>query len=119
MSIDTSALKNWIRENPEKAPSAKVVAALHHISVNSLHKEFHRREGITIGAFIDDIRLEEVKRLLLTTDRLCFEIAIELTIGREDVLARWFKHRTGLTMEEFRRKKSKAPNSTGGESKRK
>jgi two-component system response regulator YesN len=114
MSLDTSLLKNWIRANPEKAVSAKVVAAHFGINVYSLHKEFHRKEGITIGAFISDVRLEAVKNILLTTDKRCFEIADQFTFGREDVLARWFKHNTGMTMEEFRLKNGKPQTQRGG-----
>jgi AraC-like DNA-binding protein len=113
MSIDTSLLKNWIRENPEKAVSAKVVAAVHGFPVDTVRKEFHRKEGITFGRFISDVRFEYVKRLLLTTDKKCFEIATELIL-RDDVLSRWFKARTGMTMEEFRSKNGKPQTQRGG-----
>ncbi len=103
MSLDTSILKTWIRENPEKAPSAKVVAAHHKLPIDSVRKEFHRKEGRTLGQCIADTRLEFVQKLLLRTDKTCFEIATELKL-REDVLARWFKTRTGMTMREFREK---------------
>jgi AraC-like DNA-binding protein len=104
MSIDTSLLKNWIRENPEKVVSAKIVAARFDVSVHTLYKEFIRKENVTIGRFIEDTRLEAVKHILLTTEKRGFEIAHEFTFGREDVLARWFKQRTGMTMGEFREK---------------
>lgn len=104
MSIDTSILKTWIRENPEKALSAKVVAVRFKVSVHTLYKEFIRKEGMSIDRFIDDARLEAVKQLLLRTDKKVFEIAHEFTFGREDVLTRWFKARTGMTMREFREK---------------
>lgn len=107
MSIDTSLLKNWIRENPEKAVSAKIVAAHFGINERALHTEFLRTERTRIGAFISDVRLEAVKNILLTTDKRCFEIAHQFTFGREDVLSRWFKQRTGMTMQEFRLKNGK------------
>jgi len=119
MSIDTTHLKHWIRDNPENAPSAKVVAAQHGMSIDTLRSEFHRKEGITIAAFISEVRLEEVKKLLRTTDTRCFEIASQFTFGREDVLSRWFKRRTGMTMQEFRHKNGKPKSSGGAKPKRK
>ncbi|MBX2990538.1 MAG: helix-turn-helix transcriptional regulator [Bacteroidetes bacterium] len=113
MSIDTSLLKTWIRENPEKAPSAKIVAVHHGFPIDSVRKEFHRKEGMTLGRFIADTRLEFVQKVLLTTEKTCFEIASELQL-REDVLARWYKQRTGITMEGFRRKNGTTQTQRGG-----
>lgn len=105
MSLDTSKLKTWICENPEKCPSVRALATQYGMSVHTLNKEFHRKQGVTLAKFIDDVRLEAVKHILLTTDRLCFDIACQFTRGREDVLSRWFKLRTGMTMREFRLKR--------------
>lgn len=113
MAIDTSMLKTWIRKNPGKAASAKVVAVHHGFPIDSLRKEFHRKEGMTIGRFVADTRLEFVQKVLLTTEKACFEIASELQL-RDDVLARWFKQRTGMTMEEFRRKNGKTQSQREG-----
>jgi AraC-like DNA-binding protein len=114
MSIDTSILKTWIRENPERASSVKLVAAHFGISVNTLQAEFLRRENMRIGAFILGVRLKAVEEILLTTDKRCFEIAQQFAI-REDVLSRWFKQRRGMTMKEFRMKHgSHTPGGGGG-----
>ncbi len=77
-------------------------------------KIFRRLTGITIAAFISEVRLEEVKKLLRRTDTRCFEIASQFTFGREDVLSRWFKGRTGMTMQEFRHKNGQPKSSGGG-----
>lgn len=114
MSLDTSLLKTWIRENPEKASSARALGTQHGMSVHTLNKEFQRNEGVTLTKFIDDVRLEAVKHILLTTDRLCFDIACQFTKGREDVLSRWFKLRTGMTMREFRLKHGNRVSGSGG-----
>jgi methylphosphotriester-DNA--protein-cysteine methyltransferase len=55
MSIDTSTLKNWIRENPEKAQSVKVVAVHLGLNVDYARREFHRKEGMTFGQFVSDV----------------------------------------------------------------
>jgi AraC-like DNA-binding protein len=90
------------------------VAAHFGINERALHTEFLRKERTRIGAFISDVRLEAVKNILLTTDKRCFEIAHQFTFGREDVLSRWFKQRTGMTMQEFRLKNGKYKPSGGG-----
>ncbi len=114
MSIDTSTLKNWIRENPEKAPSVKSIAAHFGISVNTLQAEFLRKENVRIGSFISDVRLDTIEKILLTTGKRCFEIAQQFTY-REDVLSRWFKQRRGMTMQEFRLKNGNHNRSGGGQ----
>ncbi|MBX2990535.1 MAG: hypothetical protein KF749_05110 [Bacteroidetes bacterium] len=68
---------------------------------------------MTLGQFVSDVRLEFVQQQLQTTEKACFEIASELRL-RDDVLARWFKQRTGMTMEEFRRKNGKTQSQRGG-----
>ncbi len=118
MSLDTSTLKQWILDNPERCPSAKVVAVQLGLKIDSVRKEYHRKEGITFGRFIADVRFEHVKKLLLTTELNCFEIATILKL-RDDVLARWFKQREGCTMEEFRRKHGKGKATVGAKPKRK
>ncbi|MDL1892025.1 helix-turn-helix transcriptional regulator [Sphingobacteriales bacterium CHB3] len=114
MSLDTSKLKTWVCENPEKCPSVRALGTQHGMSVHTLNKEFHRKKGVTLAKFIDDVRLEAVKQILLTTDRLCFDIACQFTKGREDVLSRWFKLRTGMTMREFRLKHGNHVSGSGG-----
>lgn len=91
---------------------AKILAAHQGLPIESVRKEFHRKEGMTLGRFIADVRLEFVQKLLRTTEKTCFEIASELQL-REDVLARWFKHHTGISMERFRHKNGK-PKPNGG-----
>jgi AraC-like DNA-binding protein len=45
---------------------------------------------------------------------LCYEVALELGMEREDAATRWFKHRTGMTMEGFRRRNGISKNSRRG-----
>jgi AraC-like DNA-binding protein len=91
------------------------VAAHFGITERTLHTEFLRKERTRIGAFISEVRIEAVKNILLTTDKRCFEIAHEFTFGREDVLSRWFKQRTGMTTREFRLENGKQEPSGGGQ----
>lgn len=113
MSLDTSELKTWIRENPEKATSVKVVAAHFRMSVNTLQAGFLRKENMRIGRFILDVRLQAIEIILLTTDTRCFEIAQRFAT-REDVLSRWFKQRKGMTMQEFRTRHGNLRTQRGG-----
>jgi len=86
-------LKSPIRKNIETASSAKTIAAALDVNVDTLRKEFYQKEGIAISRFLDDVRLERVKTLLLETAMSCLEIALCMH-QREDSLARWFKRRT-------------------------
>jgi two-component system response regulator YesN len=89
-------LKKWIESNSQRASSAKALAADLGENVETLRKQFRRRGGIALSDFIDDVRLEKAKQLLLTTDMLCYEIALTLGMKSEDAAARWFKGRTRM-----------------------
>jgi transcriptional regulator GlxA family with amidase domain len=88
MPTEILFLKKWIETNTKRASSAKVLAAHLGENVETLRKQFRRKEGIALSDFIDDVRLEKAKQLLLTTDMLCYEVALELGMEREDAAAR-------------------------------
>ena len=74
-----------------KAASAKAAALEKWISVESLRKEFLRKEGVTVSMFMGEQRLRRVENLLPTAGKRCFEFVRHLGLGREDVAARCFK----------------------------
>ena len=65
---------------------------------------FHREEGVTIKAYIDERRLEEAKRLLVETDYTAKQISYYLNFPSPHNFARFFKTHTGLTAGEYRMK---------------
>ena len=63
---------------------------------------FHREEGKTIKAYIDEQRLKEAKRLLLETDYTVSQISYYLNFLSPHNFARFFKTHTGMTAGEYR-----------------
>lgn len=95
-------VKLYIERNARSVTTVVPLAAKLEIPVETLRKQFRRREGIPISRFITLMKVEKAKELLAETDKFCFEICFEAGFTREDGGARTFKRVTGMTMLEYR-----------------
>jgi AraC-like DNA-binding protein len=103
MATDIAAVKAWVEQNISEIRSYDDVAQTFMVSRESLRKAFVRKEKTTLTQFIGALKLQRCQELLRSTELLCFQIIYELKLGRDDVAARWFKRRTGMTMSEYRK----------------
>jgi transcriptional regulator GlxA family with amidase domain len=95
--------ETWLAEHfREQSPIAQVVRELN-VAERTLKRRFKQATGSTLIDYVQNIRVEEAKRLLETEDLSADEISME--VGYEDpaFFRRLFKRRTGLTMGEYRR----------------
>jgi AraC-like DNA-binding protein len=58
--------------------------------------------GRTAGDWIDSYVVNEIKRLLMTTDMTIQEISCKLKFANQSFLGKYFKHHTGMSPREFR-----------------
>lgn len=65
----------YIREHFRENINREDVAAVACISPNYLSKQFHSRKGMNLREYINKIRIDEAKRLLLTTNLSVSEVA--------------------------------------------
>jgi AraC-like DNA-binding protein len=63
---------------------------------------FRETEGITLREAIENFRLNEVKRLLKSTNRPISTIARQCGFKSASHLSHLFKHRTGMTPGEWK-----------------
>lgn len=75
------------------------------ISYSHLRKIFHDEIGENIVSYINNLRIEEAKRLLTQTHLTISEIAISLGYNNNQSFNRFFKKFEGITPGEFRNRK--------------
>lgn len=83
--------------------SLDVLAEQEHISKSYLVKQFKEKTGTTIISYQHEIRLNHVKRLLVTTTKSVEEIALETGFDSPKYLYRLFKTQEGLSPSAYRR----------------
>ena len=103
MTIDIEEVKTLVTKNLSQVRSVKEIAYIMGVSVETLRKNYRRKEHEPLSAFLIRARLKEMKRLLITTELSCCEICFQLGL-RDDSGEKFFRRETGMAMEKFRRK---------------
>ena len=102
MELCPDYLRAYIQAHIGEIGNAEDVARQLGLPYENLRKTFRRRTGTSLARYIECVRIETAKRLLVETDLLCFEVAHRVGYDREDTAARAFRRSTGLTMGEYR-----------------
>ena len=67
--------------------------------------------GVTLIGYLTNIRIEQAKKLLLTTDEKCCNLYYEVGFNSQTYFARKFKEVVGISPAQFRACKGKVKNS--------
>ena len=83
----------------------EVTDVILHLNCSRRYAEqsFRKAKGRTIGDYIADRRIEEVKRRLMRTDATVAQVSAECGFSAQAHLTRLFRRRTGLTPAAWRR----------------
>ena len=92
-----------VEKMPEKISLDNLAEELH-ISAKYLSVLFNKETGSSITDFIQDIRINEAKTLLLSSDLSYLEISNMLNFNSQSYFNQIFKKKTGLTPKEFKTK---------------
>ncbi len=79
------------------------LAKLEHISRSYLSRQFKEQTGMTMVTYVNHLRLEMAKHLLVTTDQSILEISESIGFNSPKYFYRSFKSSTDLSPLEFRR----------------
>lgn len=82
--------------------SLDMLSSLFYISRSTLTKQFKKVTGKTIIEYLNTIRIEKAKLLLITTDKTVEEVAYELGYNSPKYFFRLFKTITGMTPARFK-----------------
>ncbi len=100
-----SQVLSYIKEHFKEALSAKEVAAYFFISPVYLGRVIQQASGETFKQYVNHLKMEEAKKLLLSSDRLVYEIAEELGFKDSKYFISRFTEETGMSPAEYRKKK--------------
>lgn len=93
---------SYIRENIAEIDRVEEVAKIVDISHETLRKRFRREQGIPIGEYIRQTRIDEAQRLLIETDDPVYVVCWKVGFASDSSGIRAFKRETGMTMEAYR-----------------
>ncbi len=102
MRINTDEIKWFVEQHIKEVKTIHSVSAPLQLSYDTLRKSFLRKEGVPLGDYIVQRKIQAMKDLLVTADHPCFFICYEYGY-REDTGAKVFKRNTGMTMLEYKR----------------
>ena len=102
MGTIVKTTKQFLDHNYHKDLSLNDVADVVHVSPSYLSRVFSRELVVPFKKYLIDLRLDQAKRLLLSTNKLIGEVA--LAVGYQDTsyFCRIFKQREGCSPNQFR-----------------
>lgn len=93
---------DFIRANFDRPISLSDIAEASHLSSSRLSHIFKEQTGMTIVDYLNMVRIEQAKKLLLTTDKSCTEICFRAGFNNQSYFTRTFRKRVGMTPRDFR-----------------
>jgi AraC-like DNA-binding protein len=98
-------MKEYIQDHfKEPDFNLKKLAAHFKFSYNYASTLFKKETGTPFPEYLQNLRVEEAKKLLAGTDEKVGSIAFKVGFGSEDYFIRVFKDKVGQTPSEFRKK---------------
>ena len=95
--------EDWLGENFRDTDAIKQVVGLANIPERTLKRRFKMATGTTLIEHLQNLRIEEAKRLLESGQLPVDEISAAVSYEDASFFRRLFKRRTGLTPSEYRR----------------
>ena len=93
----------WIRINASTHPSVTDVAKEFSYNVDYITRYFHKSTGITLKYAIDTAIMNEIKKLLLTSDLSLKEIAAKTGFEDYKAFLKFFKYHENISPTEYRK----------------
>jgi transcriptional regulator GlxA family with amidase domain len=96
-------LQHWLTDNLDGDLSIDALATRARMSTRNFTRTFRRETGTTPAAYVEQVRVEEARRLLETTDLTVGAIARRVGVRHAETLHRAFRRQVGTTPELYRR----------------
>ncbi|WP_026495492.1 response regulator transcription factor [Butyrivibrio sp. WCD3002] len=104
-SVIVARISQYVEEHFREQIGRDEIAEQLHYSKNYLSRIFSSRLGISVREYINGYRIEEAKRILLTTDVPVGDIALDVGFDSMTYFSTIFKKVTGETPSQYRSKK--------------
>lgn len=97
------SIEQYIRDNYDRQITLADMAEQFHMNPVYFCQYFKKKKGITYVQFLNQLRIEEAKKLLWTGELSIEQIAEKVGIGNANYFGRLFKKMTGMTVGEYRK----------------
>lgn len=97
----------YIHSNYKKDIDVNTMAQEIGISYSQLRRVFVEELGVNLVNYVNNLRIEEAKRVLVDSDKSIYDIALSLGYNNDQSFNRFFKKFEGITPGEFRNKNRK------------
>ena len=100
--IHTSAVADYIREHYAENITAKSIAEKFYINPVYLGRLFARRQGVSLNKYVNNVRIENARLLLVETDMKVYAICSAVGYKSIKYFYQIFKEVTEMTPNEYR-----------------
>jgi two-component system, response regulator YesN len=94
--------KQYIMENYSERVRLEDVSERLHVNPNYFSSIFKRETGKNFIDYLNEVRINESKKLLLHTDEKIFEISLQVGYGNFSYFNKMFKRLSGVTPQTYR-----------------
>ena len=101
-------LAEWVRGNLQKDLTLEVLAEHANLSTRHFARKFKDTFGVTPADFIEEMRLDEARWLLVNSDNPIGELAANVGYSNDDTFRRAFERHFGIAPADYRRRFSLA-----------
>jgi two-component system response regulator YesN len=99
---EVAEVKSFIQTHLKEELTLPEIASMVNMSESHFSHIFKKETGISLGEYINQVRIEQAKYLLKTSDLKINEIADEVGICNPNYFSTQFKRRTGMSPLEYR-----------------
>jgi AraC family transcriptional regulator len=93
----------YLRANFKESPTLQEVAQAAGVHPVHLAREFHRKQGLTVGEYLRKLRVGLACEELVRSKQPIVDIAVKAGFSDHSHMSRVFRRQTGLTPSEFRK----------------
>ncbi|ABO50036.1 transcriptional regulator, AraC family [Desulforamulus reducens MI-1] len=102
-NFDQPVSIQYVQNHYQEKISLEYLAALEHYNPSYYCQWFQKKTGLSPLAFIQKLRLEKAKYLLINTDFSLLRIAQEVGYEQQSSLARLFRQKEGMSASDYRK----------------
>lgn len=95
---------NWMKKNIKNQISNELLAEKLGLNVRTFSRRFKKALNTTPNQYLQELRVQEAKELLITTNKSFNEITFDVGFFNESSFRKLFKKQTSLNPSEFRKK---------------
>jgi transcriptional regulator GlxA family with amidase domain len=96
------SVQRFVSANPERNCSAGALASIVGLSERHLQRVFKAETSVTLGRFVETVRVERARGLLESSRATVADVALRCGFGSEESLQRAFRRVVGTTAGDYR-----------------